>query len=117
MSLFRVIALVVALAFLLGGRNVSVLAAFHGGVSRPASAQPAGALMDSAPDVTTIPDWLVPGPDRTGSMNPDASGTSIDVFGNEVDEAVGDYRVDPRGDLYERHSPDTEVPRLRPAVG
>jgi hypothetical protein len=39
----------------------------------------------------------------------------IDVYGNEVDEAVGDYRIDPGGDLYERHSPDTAVLTLGPA--
>lgn len=36
----------------------------------------------------------------------------IDLYGNEVDDAVGDYRVDGTGDLYETHSPDTEVTRL-----
>jgi hypothetical protein len=39
----------------------------------------------------------------------------IDVYGNEIDEAVGDYRVDPRGDMYERHSPDTALLVLTPA--
>jgi len=39
----------------------------------------------------------------------------IDVYGNEIDEAVGDYRVDPRGDMYERHSPDTALLKLTPA--
>jgi hypothetical protein len=41
----------------------------------------------------------------------------IDVYGNEVERAVTDYRVDNRGDLYERHSPQTAVPRLRPPIG
>ena len=41
----------------------------------------------------------------------------VDVLGNEVDDAVGDYRVDVQGSIYERHSPETEVGRLRPAVG
>jgi hypothetical protein len=36
----------------------------------------------------------------------------VDLFGNQVDAAVNDYRVDPRGDLYERHAPDTEVLKL-----
>jgi hypothetical protein len=36
----------------------------------------------------------------------------LDVHGNQVDEAVGDYRVDPLGDLYERHSPDTALLKL-----
>lgn len=38
----------------------------------------------------------------------------VDLFGNEVSEAVGDYRVDPGGDLYERHAPDTAVLKLGP---
>ena len=36
----------------------------------------------------------------------------VDLFGNNIDAAVNDYRVDPRGELYERHAPDTEVLRL-----
>ena len=36
----------------------------------------------------------------------------FDLFGNEVEEAVADYRFDLRGGLYERHSPDTAVPKL-----
>ena len=39
----------------------------------------------------------------------------LDLYGNEVDDAVSDYRVDPRGDLYERHSPDTAMLILTPA--
>lgn len=37
-----------------------------------------------------------------------------DLYGNEVTGAVADYRVDPRGDLYERHAPDTAVLKLGP---
>lgn len=40
----------------------------------------------------------------------------VDVYGNEIEDAIGDYRIDPRGDVYESHSPDTEVPRLTAAV-
>jgi hypothetical protein len=36
----------------------------------------------------------------------------IDLYGNEIEDAVGDYRIDPRGDIYERHSPETEVTQL-----
>jgi hypothetical protein len=36
----------------------------------------------------------------------------VDLYGNPIDAAVGDYRLDPRGDMYERHSPDTAVTRL-----
>ena len=41
-----------------------------------------------------------------------ASEPRVDLYGNEVEEAVGDYRIDVRGDVYERHSPDTEVTQL-----
>lgn len=41
-----------------------------------------------------------------------ASPPLLDLYGNEVDNAVGDYRIDIRGDLYERHSPGTEVTQL-----
>lgn len=37
-----------------------------------------------------------------------------DLYGNEIETAVGDYRFDPRGELYELHSPDTALPRLAP---
>jgi len=40
----------------------------------------------------------------------------LDVYGNEIEDAVSDYRIDPAGDVYERHSPETEVPRLAPPV-
>ena len=36
----------------------------------------------------------------------------VDLYGNEVEDAVSDYRIDPRGDIYERHSPETEVTQL-----
>ena len=38
----------------------------------------------------------------------------IDRYGNEIETAVGDYRVDPRGEVYERHAPDTALPNLPP---
>jgi|SRR5688572_32538780 hypothetical protein len=39
----------------------------------------------------------------------------IDLRGNPIDQAVGEYRVDPSGVTYETHSPDTSVARLGPA--
>ena len=35
-----------------------------------------------------------------------------DLNGNEIDDAVSDYRVDRRGEMYERHAPDTALLRL-----
>jgi hypothetical protein len=40
------------------------------------------------------------------------NGPRIDLYGNPVDTAVTDYRVDPRGELYERHAPETAVQKL-----
>ena len=36
----------------------------------------------------------------------------VDRYGNPIESAIGDYRIDRRGELYERHSPDTAVLRL-----
>ena len=36
----------------------------------------------------------------------------MDRYGNPIETANGDYRIDPRGEMYERHSPDTAVTRL-----
>ena len=44
--------------------------------------------------------------DETG-----ASGR-VDRYGNPIETAIGDYRIDRSGEMYERHSPDTAVPRL-----
>jgi hypothetical protein len=38
----------------------------------------------------------------------------LDIYGNQVEGAVGRYRVDPLGDLYEEHNPDTAVLELGP---
>lgn len=42
-------------------------------------------------------------------------GQLFDVYGNEIEAASEDYRIDPRGEIYERHSPDTALPRLAAA--
>lgn len=36
----------------------------------------------------------------------------VDVYGNVIEPAIGDYRVDREGEIYERHAPDTEVTKL-----
>jgi hypothetical protein len=38
----------------------------------------------------------------------------VDLFGNQVTDAVAKYKFDPAGSLYEVHSPRTELPRLVP---
>jgi hypothetical protein len=39
----------------------------------------------------------------------------VDIYGNDVDDAVEDYRVDPHGELYEQHAPDIALLKLSPA--
>jgi len=34
----------------------------------------------------------------------------VDIYGNEVEAAISDYRIDSRGDLYEHHHPQTALP-------
>jgi hypothetical protein len=36
----------------------------------------------------------------------------LDRYGNRIEPAIGDYRIDSRGDVFERHSPSTAIPRL-----
>jgi hypothetical protein len=35
-----------------------------------------------------------------------------DLYGNEINDAIATYTLDPSGSLYELHSPQTELPRL-----
>jgi hypothetical protein len=39
-------------------------------------------------------------------------GGAVDLYGNEVNDAIAAYSLDPAGSLYELHSPQTELPRL-----
>jgi hypothetical protein len=36
----------------------------------------------------------------------------LDLYGNEVEDAIGDYRLDRHGSIYERHSPETALAPL-----
>jgi hypothetical protein len=44
--------------------------------------------------------------------NDDWAEPRSDLNGNKIDAAVGDYRVDTRGEMYERHAPDTALIHL-----
>jgi hypothetical protein len=39
---------------------------------------------------------------------------AVDLYGNQISDAVARYKLDAEGSLYELHSPRTELPRLRP---
>ena len=47
-----------------------------------------------------------------GHIDPEDSEGTVDLYGNEVSDAVAKYRMDVTGVLYELHSPHTELPRL-----
>jgi hypothetical protein len=36
----------------------------------------------------------------------------MDLYGNDVTDAVAKYKLDSHGSLYELHSPQTQLPRL-----
>jgi len=62
-----------------------------------------------APHTTTVID------DREETVPISADDWSkprVDLNGNEIDDAVSDYRVDGRGEMYERHAPDTALLHL-----
>ena len=63
----------------------------------------AGAISD--PHTTSIRD----GADDDRYTSSGAPGL-YDMYGNEIEEALGDYRIDFRGDVYERHAPQTALP-------
>ena len=52
------------------------------------------------------------GPRVLPTRDDDWAEPRVDLNGNEVDDAVSDYRVDRRGELYERHAPDTALLHL-----
>jgi hypothetical protein len=77
-----------------------------GSVSVPASA-PSGpsasaSLIDPAASEGSGTDGTV-----------DDVGQRMDVRGNEITRPVARYRVDERGSMYEVHSPQTEIARLK----
>jgi len=49
---------------------------------------------------------------ESSSVGNDRRQPQFDLFGNEIEPAMADYRVDRRGAMYERHAPETAVPKL-----
>lgn len=88
-----------------GAVSLVMVAVFGCAVFTPPTVSPsqinrADAIADIVADVPT-----------PRHSQPEAAGV-VDLFGNEVDDAVATYSLDPAGGLYEVHSPQTEVPRL-----
>jgi len=88
--------LVVALSFLAGH------AVFIPGTVTASLSQPdAAAIRTSADNVRSVPD-----------TRKDVAQSVVDLYGNEVSDAIATYSLDQAGSLYELHSPQTELPRL-----
>lgn len=64
-----------------------------------------------APSTVITPKEATTPVDARDQQTPDADGP-VDLYGNEVTEAVAKYKFDATGSLYETHSPQTELPRL-----
>jgi hypothetical protein len=51
-------------------------------------------------------------PDAAKQQDESHDGGAMDLYGNDVADAVATYKLDATGSLYELHSPHTELPRL-----
>lgn len=97
MTAIRVILAAIWVAILLVSRSLWM---------SPADARPFSPRLD-------IPTTAVSNPDALPSL-PSGVNPRTDLYGNQIDSAVGDYRIDIRGDIYEHHDPDTAVTALAP---
>lgn len=70
-------------------------------------------VIDHRPGAIEVPDAPAPVEQCPRSREEAAPEPAVDLYGNEVTDAVAKYRLDSRGALYEEHSPQTEVPRLK----
>ena len=77
--------------------------------TKHATPDPITVIIHPRVDTTSVLDDAV----KYGTMHDDDwADPRVDLNGNEIDNAVGDYRVDPRGEMYERHAPDTALTHL-----
>ena len=81
-----------------------------------------------APRLTTLPRQSIARPAQSGTLLPSSTEPlpprnftparerededEIDLYGNDVSDAVAKYKLDSDGSLYELHSPQTQLPRL-----
>jgi hypothetical protein len=97
MKLFRIVLAAVCVAAFLAGRGTWV----------DADLPPVGSpLHGSTTSVSEL--------GTAGEPFAARRGTLVDRYGNPIDRAVVDYRIDYRGEVYERHSPHTELAKLGP---
>jgi hypothetical protein len=71
-------------------------------------------IADSTTSARSVFSLLLPPPDGDSATMADGTDGAVDLFGNDVTDAVARYTFDQDGSLYELHSPQTELPRLAP---
>ena len=102
MSSKRVFAVAICVGLAVGGRM-----AWHSG-----SVSAASVVMQDQYQLSAAPN-LDPFA-READFDTGPNTMRLDRYGNEIDNAMGEYRVDSIGEMYERHSPDTALPHLFP---
>ena len=95
-----------------GAVGILWLGSFFGGQHFPPSALTSPIASNSA-EITVPPATgrgeVIEAPSLESG---DSLGRYTDILGNDVEPALADYRIDRGGEVYERHSPETAVPRL-----
>ena len=105
----------ISLALLLFGSSLLVLdGMFEAGTASDSAYAPPTSSASSSSSASLI-DPGGPDASRSRAVADDAP-QRLDVRGNEIARPVARYRIDERGSLYEVHSPETEVPRLKPPL-
>ena len=89
----------------------TLLAGSHLG-AKYAESQPITVVTQPHVDTTSVLDEMAAVTIQGRGVPEDWAESRVDLNGNEIENAVGDYRVDLRGELYERHAPDTALPDL-----
>ena len=97
MSTYRALAVVVAVAL------VTLCALFS--LSAQEAPHNANDTVTSASHMEVL---LPPADDEASELGR----SSVDLLGNDVSDAVAEYKLDATGSLYEVHSPQTEIPKL-----
>ena len=81
------------------------------GMWNPAVMSPIAATSAEITDQFVLP-TAETGKGRLDTPDEPGPDPRFDLFGNEIDDALADYRIDVRGSVYERHSPETAVATL-----
>ena len=101
MTPLRVLVAALWLATLLGGSHIG---------AKYAESQPISIVTQPHADTTSFIDGIPSDLMQGKGAQEDWAPARVDLNGNEIDDAVGDYRVDLRGEMYERHAPNTALP-------